>query len=171
LHGHPYTNKLCEFGERVLALVPQHKSVKNVLANRWFSAIWLGKSDLSDEHLVWLPEEGVVPVRTVRRVSVDRWCPMMLSSIVSTPRKPNAKLEGEKDAPTPGCPRCEKRRKGSHTAECRRRREAMYTTNRPELKSEPVQEKSTTDGRSSGSGQSQEERERSLQQQREQEQQ
>ena len=54
--GGPYRGKLVEFGETVLAHLPEvGKGSGNPvpkLADRWKSGVWLGKSDLTDEHLV-----------------------------------------------------------------------------------------------------------------------
>ena len=41
------------------------------LADRWKSAVWLGKSDLTDEHLV--RKNGVVYARSVRRLAEHNW--------------------------------------------------------------------------------------------------
>ena len=41
--------KVLEFGESVLAHLPDPEPK---LADRWKSDVWLGKSDLTDEHLV-----------------------------------------------------------------------------------------------------------------------
>ena len=61
--GGAYRGKVLEFGESVLAHLPEvGKGVGNPtpkLADRWKSAVWLGKSDLTDEHLV-RTDEGVV---------------------------------------------------------------------------------------------------------------
>ena len=54
--GGPYRGKLVEFGKTVLAHLPEvGKGSGNPapkLADRWKSDVWLGKSDLTDEHLV-----------------------------------------------------------------------------------------------------------------------
>ena len=54
--GGPYRGKLVEFGETVLAHLREvGKGSGNPapkLADRWKSGVWLGKSDLTDEHLV-----------------------------------------------------------------------------------------------------------------------
>ena len=53
--GGPYRGKLVDFGETVLAHLPEvGKGSRNPapkLADRWKSGVWLGKSDLTDEHL------------------------------------------------------------------------------------------------------------------------
>ena len=69
--GGRYRGKLLEFGESVLVHLPDvGKGSWNPapkLADRWRSAVWLGKSDLTDEHLV-RTDEGVVYARSVRRL-------------------------------------------------------------------------------------------------------
>ena len=61
--GGPYRGKLVEFGETVLAHLPEvGKGSGNPapkLADRWKSSVWLGKSDLTDEHFV-RTDDGVV---------------------------------------------------------------------------------------------------------------
>ena len=51
-----YRGKLVEFGETVFAHLPEvGKRSGNPapkLADRWKSGVWLGKSDLTDEHIV-----------------------------------------------------------------------------------------------------------------------
>ena len=67
--GGPYRGRLLEFGESVLAHLPEvGKGPGNPApkqADRWKSAVWLGKSDLTDEH-VDRNDEGVVYARSVR---------------------------------------------------------------------------------------------------------
>ena len=74
--GGPYRGKLVEFGETVLAHLPEvGKGSGNPapkLADRWKSGVWLGKSDLTDEHLV-RTDDGVVYARTVRRLAENSW--------------------------------------------------------------------------------------------------
>ena len=70
--GGPCRGKLLEFGESVLAHLPEvGKGPGNPapkLADRWKSAVWLGESDLTDEHL-FRTDEGVVYARSVRRLA------------------------------------------------------------------------------------------------------
>ena len=82
----PYRGKLVEFGESVLAHLPDvGKGSGNPapkLADRWKSAVWLGKSDLTDEHLV-RTDDGVVCARSVRRLAEHSW---------STPQRPKTTI-------------------------------------------------------------------------------
>ena len=74
--GGPYRGKLVEFGETVLAHLPVvGKGSANPapkLADRWKSVVWLGKSDLTDEHLV-RTDDGVMYARSVRRLAENSW--------------------------------------------------------------------------------------------------
>ena len=91
--GGPYRGKLPEFGEYVLAHLPEvRKRTGNSapeLGDRWKSAVWLGKSDLTDKHLA-RTDEGVVYARSVRRLAEHSWSEENLRAIVETPQKPNS---------------------------------------------------------------------------------
>ena len=58
-----------------------------MLADRWKSAVWLGKSDLTDEHLV-RTDEGVVYARSVRRLAEHSWSEENFRAVVETPQRP-----------------------------------------------------------------------------------
>ena len=89
----PYRGKLVKFGEAVLAHLPEvGKGSGNPapkLADRWKSGVWLGKSDLTDEHIV-RTESGVAYARSVRRLAEDCWSDEALRSVVETPQKPRS---------------------------------------------------------------------------------
>ena len=91
--GGPYRGKLVEFGETVLAHLPEvGKGSGNPapkLADRWKSGVWLGKSDLTDEHLV-RTDDGVVYARSVRRLAENSWSEENLKAVVETPQKPRS---------------------------------------------------------------------------------
>ena len=59
------------------------------LADRWKSGLWLGKSDLTDEHLV-RTDDGVVCARSVRRLAENSWSEENLKSVIETPQKPRS---------------------------------------------------------------------------------
>ena len=84
---------LLECGESVLAHLPKvEKGAGNPapkLADRWQSAVWLGKSDLTDEHLV-RTDGGVVYARSVRRLAEHSWSEVSLRAAVETPQKPTS---------------------------------------------------------------------------------
>ena len=91
--GGPYRGKLMEFGETVLAHLPEvGKGSGNPapkLADRWKSGVWLGKSDLTDEHLV-RTDDGVMHARSVRRLAENSWSEENLKAVVETPQKPRS---------------------------------------------------------------------------------
>ena len=70
-------------GESVLAHLPEvGKGSGNPppkVADRWTSALWLGQSELTDEHLV-RTDEGVVNARSVRRIAEHSWSEEKTSS-------------------------------------------------------------------------------------------
>ena len=91
--GGPYRGKLVEFGETVLAHLPEvGKGSGNPapkLADRWKPGVWLGKSDLTDEHLV-RTDDGAVCARSVRRLAENSWSEENLKAVVETPQKPRS---------------------------------------------------------------------------------
>ena len=54
------------------------------LADRWKSAVWLGNSDLTDEHLVTTDEVAC----SVRRLAEHSWSEESLRVVVETPQRP-----------------------------------------------------------------------------------
>ena len=91
--GGPYRGKLLEFYESVLAHLPEvGKGSGNPapkLADKWKSGMWLGKSDLTDEHLV-RTDEGVVYARSVRRLAEHSWSEVNHRVENETPQKPKS---------------------------------------------------------------------------------
>ena len=83
--GGPYRGKLVEFGETVLAHLPEvgkgSGNPARKLADRWKSGVWLGKSDLTDEHLV-RTDDRVVYARSVRRLAENSWSEEDLKAVV-----------------------------------------------------------------------------------------
>ena len=61
------------------------------LADRWKSAVWLSKSDRTDEHLV-RTDEGVVYARSVRRLAEHSWSEENLRAVVQTPQRPKTTI-------------------------------------------------------------------------------
>ena len=66
--GGPYRGKVLEFGEYVLAFLPEvgkgSQNPSTEVTDKWKSAVWLGKRDLTDEHLD-RTDGGVVHARSV----------------------------------------------------------------------------------------------------------
>ena len=91
--GGPYRGNLVEFGETVLAHLPEvGKGSGNPapkLADRWKPGVWLGKSDLTDEHFV-RTDDGEVYARSVRRPAENSWLEEGLKAVVETPQKPRS---------------------------------------------------------------------------------
>ena len=83
--GGPYRGKLVEFGETVLAHLPEvgkrSGNPASKLADRWKSGVWLGKSDLTDEQLVRTDD-----ARSVRRLAENSWSEENLKAVVETHR-------------------------------------------------------------------------------------
>ena len=102
--GGPYRGKLLEFGDSVLAYLPEvGKGSGNrapMLADRWTTAVWLGKSDLTDEHLV-RTDQGVVYARSVRRLAEHSWSEETLRAVVETPQRPKTTIAGIPPAAEP----------------------------------------------------------------------
>ena len=72
LKGREYTAGIAIFGEALWYKVPKTADLTK-LDDRWRTAIWLEKSDRSDEHIIGL-ETGAVLARSVRRkVEGKRW--------------------------------------------------------------------------------------------------
>ena len=72
LKGREYTSGIAIFGEAIWYKMPKTADLTK-LDDRWRTAIWLGKSDRSDEHIIGL-ETGAVLARSVRRkVEGKRW--------------------------------------------------------------------------------------------------
>ena len=67
-----YTSGITIFGEAIWYKLPKTGDLTK-LDDRWRTAIWLGKSDRSDEHIIGL-ENGAVLARSVlRKVEGKRW--------------------------------------------------------------------------------------------------
>ena len=67
-----YTSGITIFGEAIGYKLPKTGDLTK-LDDRWRTAIWLGKSDRSDEHIIGL-ENGAVLARSVqRKVEGKRW--------------------------------------------------------------------------------------------------
>ena len=96
--GGPHRGKLVEFGETVLAHLPEVGKGSGdpapKLADRRKSGVWLGKSDLTDEHLV-RTDGGVVYARSVRRLAENSWSEENLKAVIETPQKPRSMTTGD----------------------------------------------------------------------------
>jgi hypothetical protein len=144
-----------EFGERIHALIALDKDVNGLvrqhkLGERWTTGIWLGKTEKSDEHILYMPDsKQVLKFRTVRRMPEEsRWdtgddlCNMQAlpwetnRQAAAAQRKAEAKaVAGAGTLPQPqpprdarpkteGCKKCTQGIGNKHSAECRRQHKA-----------------------------------------------
>ena len=73
LRGRPYRGEICEIGESVWARRPGEPPRTGKIEGRWYSGVWIGKTESSDEHLI-ADVEGTNRYRTVRRrPEKERW--------------------------------------------------------------------------------------------------
>ena len=84
LHGRECTEKLVEFGERIMFYVP--KKIRAKLDPRWRYGIWLGRSINVDESYVATSDGRVTRARAiVRLIESARWDATKILSIKSKP--------------------------------------------------------------------------------------
>ena len=85
--GRNYERAICEFGETLLYLPPQHKKLPNADLQMQ-KCIWLGKVSETGENFV-ATESGVQKVRTVRRLQPDfKYDLALLNKVSGTPWAP-----------------------------------------------------------------------------------
>ena len=130
LKGREYTSGIAFFGEANWYKLPKTADLTK-LDDRWRTAIWLGKSDRSDEHIIGL-ENGAVLARSVRRkVEGKRWNERALKMATGTPWNPRpgevvarrryiTRALVERYGPTEDCGACF-RKSQQHTERCRAR--------------------------------------------------
>ena len=83
LKGREYTACMSIIGEAIWYKLPKTADLTK-LDDHWRTAIWLGKSDRSDEHIIGL-EPGAVRARSVRRkVEGKRWNGRALRMVTGT---------------------------------------------------------------------------------------
>ena len=88
LHGKASSQKLVEFGEKVMWFVPKKLRLK--LDLRWRLSIYLGQSPTSDENFIGLPNGNVVKARAINRVvQSGRWYAKMVLAVRGIPGKPS----------------------------------------------------------------------------------
>ncbi|CAK0835766.1 unnamed protein product, partial [Prorocentrum cordatum] len=137
LEGRDYHGQIAEFAETAMHKLPPGAAGK--INARWDKGIWLGKANVSDEHMIGTPRGRVFARSIARRPGEKRWNKNLFSQIICTPFDPKATLlaRGAMNRPryltkgvlnrlgrTPGCPACDET--GQHrTAECRARLEAL----------------------------------------------
>ena len=86
LHGKKASEKIAEFGERILFWVPKRRRAKLDLP--WAAGIYLGTTMTTNEAYVALPDGDVVRTGAVCRIRPDqRWRADLLQSIKGIPSK------------------------------------------------------------------------------------
>ena len=84
LHGKEVTERICEFGERILHYIPRKMRAK--MDSRWKYGIFLGRSMHSDQNFVGLMDGSVTTARAmVRLVPSARWSMKWVQDLVATP--------------------------------------------------------------------------------------
>ena len=84
LHGKDTSERLVEFGERVMFFIPKKSRAK--LDMRWRYGVWIGRSMSSDESFVATADGSVTKARAVvRLVEAARWNKPMIEAIRGTP--------------------------------------------------------------------------------------
>ena len=84
LHGKESTEKICQFGEKVLWYVPKKQRAK--LDVRWRHGIFLGRSMSSDQNFIGLPDGSVTGARAmIRLVAKKRWDTEKIGNISAMP--------------------------------------------------------------------------------------
>ena len=123
-----YTCGIAIFGEAIWYKIPKTADLTK-LDDRWCTAIWLVKSDRSDEHIIGL-ENGAVLARSVRRkLEGKRWNERVLKMVTGTPWNPHpgevvarrryiTRALVERYGPTEDCGACF-RKSQQHTERCR----------------------------------------------------
>ena len=90
LKGREYTSGIAILGEAIWYKLPKTADLTK-LDDRWHTAIWLEKSDRSDEHIIGM-ENGAVVARSVRRKAErKRWNERALKLVTGTPWNPRPK--------------------------------------------------------------------------------
>ena len=63
------------------------------LEARWDKGLWLGKTNISDEHMIGTAERGRVYCRTIqRRPEEKRWPQKLIAQVIATPFEPQKSL-------------------------------------------------------------------------------
>ena len=138
IFGKSYNGSICKFGEQVHYKLSGHPSSR--VEPRWELGAWVGKTELTDEHLLGTLS-GIRNNRTIYRLPKSQcYSKDALDRIVGTPTNP--KPDGAAKDPqirrqyitqrwvdehgvTPRCPRCEGRGTMTHSETCRKRFEEI----------------------------------------------
>ena len=138
MFGKSYDGSICKFGEQVNYKLSGHPSSR--VEPRWELGACVGKTGLTDEHLLGTLSEIRNSITIYRLPKSHCYSKDALDRIVGTPTNP--KPDGTVRDPvvrrqyitqrwvdehgvTPGCPRCEGRGTMSHSETCRKRFESI----------------------------------------------
>ena len=92
LHGKEVSERICEFGERVLHYIP--RKLRANMDARWKYGVFLGKSMNSDQNFIGMQDGSVTTSRAmVRLIPSARWSIKWVEPLVATPSNP----KGRKD--------------------------------------------------------------------------
>ena len=138
IFGKSYDGSICKFGEQVHYKLRGHPSSR--VEPRWELGAWVGKTELTDEHLLGTLS-GIRNSRTIYRLPKSHcYSKDALDRIVGTPAnpKPHGTVRDpvvrrqyitqrwvDEHGVTPGYPRCEGRGTMSHSETCRKRFEGI----------------------------------------------
>ena len=130
LKGREHTSGIATFGEAIWCKLPKTADLTK-LDDRCRTAIWLGKSDRSDEQIIGLGNGAVLPRSVRRKVEGKRWNERALKMVTGTPWNPRPgevvarrryvpRALVERYGPTEDCGACF-RKSQQHTERCRAR--------------------------------------------------
>ena len=92
VHLKKYKSDVLPFGDAVLAREPGvflHKAV-----SRWHEGVWIGRSPVSDEHMVLTQERGLLLCRTIKRLVPEQQFLLSRFSFPRTPWKTQSVMPG-----------------------------------------------------------------------------
>ena len=130
LKGREYTAGRATFGEATWYKLPKVADL-TILDDRWRTAIWLGKSDRSDEHIIAVDTGAVLAPSVRRKAEGKRWSERALKLVTGTPWNPRpgevvmrrryiTRALVERYGPTEDCGACF-RKSQQHSERCRAR--------------------------------------------------
>ena len=146
LKGREYTAGISIFGEAIWHdLLMTGELAK--LDDRWCTAIWLGKSDRSNEHVLGLETRAVLTQSVRRKVEDKRWNERAVKMVTETPRNPRpdevvvrrryiTRNLIERCGPTQDCGACF-RKSQQHSERCRARFELQCAGEDGPVEAEP----------------------------------
>ena len=84
LHGKEVTERICEFGERILYYVP--RKMRSKMDPRWRYGVFVGRSMNSDQNYIALTDGSITTARAmVRLVPSARWSTRYVENLIATP--------------------------------------------------------------------------------------